>query len=145
VAKKGIMQYIQEHIATCPHLEEFRGLFARVSVDVLEEDTVTYMVGRVPAEPVIKKYVDGSAICQEVFTFASKHYYEGAENIDTNAFYDDFAEWLESSAGEMIMPGGCEIRKLEVTTGGYLFDAEGQKAQYQIQCRLEYYKQAKGA
>lgn len=139
---KSIMQYIQEYIATCPFLNDFMELFPQVGIDTMEEETTAYMVERVPAEPVVKSYVDGSSVRQEVFVFASHEVSEEAG--DVHAFYDAFSDWLESNRKDLNLPEGCEVRKLKATTGGYIYNEEGTKAQYQIQCRLEYYRPRKG-
>lgn len=47
--------------------------------------------------------------------------------------------WLPKSVEALQLPDGCYPRRFVVTTGGYIYDEEGTKAQYQIQCRLEYY------
>lgn len=138
-AVKGIMQCLQEHIETCPLLEESQGLFTKVDMDVLEEDS-GYMITRVPVETKIKTYLDGSGIYQEAFVFAGRHFYDADENIDTNAFYDGFSEWLRESKSLLILPAGMEVMKLEATTSGYVFDTEYGRVQYRIPCRLEYYK-----
>lgn len=137
---KSVMQCIQAHIAACPLLDDFEGLFPRVGIDTLGENATAYMVERVPADPVIKAYVDGTSIRQEVFLFSSREIYADEETGDIHAFYDAFADWLEESCDKLELPLGCEARKLKATTGGYIYNEEGTKAQYQIQCVLEYYK-----
>lgn len=137
---KSVMQCIQEYISMCPYLDDFEGLFPQVGIDNLEENTTAYMVERIPADPVVKAYVDGSSIRQEVFLFSSREIYASEETDDIHAFYDAFADWLEKSRNDLKLPLGCEVRKLKATTGGYIYNEEGTKAQYQIQCRLEYYR-----
>ena len=104
----------------------------------MEEEPASYLIEKTPAEPVLKRYIDGSTVRQEVFTFASREFAEGGAG-DIHAFYDAFALWLPKSVEALQLPDGCYPRRFVVTTGGYIYDEEGTKAQYQIQCRLEYY------
>lgn len=138
----SIMKAIKQYVEQCPYLEDFAQLFPVVEVDQLQERPVSYMIERAPAAPVVRKYVDGSAVCQVVFYFASRHTYAAAENIDTNEFYDQFSDWLKNNVNLLQLPEGLEVRKMETSTGGYLISAEDKTARYQIQCRLEYYKPA---
>lgn len=142
--KKGVIQCVQEFIATCPHLAAFEGLFPKVDVDKLEEDAAAYMIENVPAEPVLKNYLDGSSVRQCVFAFDSREYYEAIENIDTNNFYEEFAGWLETCTNSNELPDlgeGKEAMSIKATTPGYLYDTEGTKAKYRIQCVLKYYQE----
>lgn len=146
MTKKSIMQAIAEFIVTCPQLKEFEGLFPKVGVEILEENPTSYMIQSVPAEPKVKGYLDGSGIYRTVFAFESREYYDEIENIDTSKFYEDFAEWLDDCTREKVFPqlgNGLEPRKIKATTPGYLYDAEGTKAKYRIQCVMEYYKPKK--
>ena len=136
---KSIMNCIREHIRDqCPLLKDWEGLFPSVGIDAMEEEPASYMIEKTPAEPVLKRYTDGSTVRQEFFTFASREFAEG-ESGDIHAFYDAFALWLPKSVEALQLPDGCYPRRFVVTTGGYIYDEEGTKAQYQIQCRLEYY------
>lgn len=138
----SIMKAVKAYIEQCPYLESFARMFPVVEVDQLQEESVAYMIERAPADPVVRRYVDGSAVCQCVFYFASRHTYAAAENIDTNEFYDQFSDWLKANVNLLQLPDGLEVRKMDTTTGGYLISAENRTARYQIQCRLVYYKPA---
>lgn len=136
---RSIIDCIREHIREhCPLLKDWEGLFPSVGIDTMEEEAASYMVEKAPADPVLKRYTDGSTVRQEVFTFASREFAEG-EAGDIHAFYDAFTQWLPKSVDLLQLPAGCHSRRFQVTTGGYIYNEEGTKAQYQIQCRLEFY------
>lgn len=145
VATKSVIQSIAEFIATYPNLKQFDGLFPIVGTEIMEESPTTYMISAVPAEPVIKKYLDGSGVYQTVFALDSREYYDQIENIDTGLFYEQFSDWLTacSNSGKLpVLEGGLEPRRIRATTPGYVYDAEGITAKYRIQCVFEYYKPA---
>ena len=142
-AKKGIMESIKAFIETYPGLKDFDGLFPKVDVDTLEENATAYMIENVPAEPWVKQYVDNTGIKQVVFALTSREYYADCENADTNNFYEAFAEWLDECTRNRTMPDlgpGKEAMEIRATTPGYLYDAEGEKAKYRIQCAMKYYQ-----
>lgn len=142
---KSIIEVLKEFIETYPELKSFNGMFAKMDADTLEEDAPAYMIENVPAEPIVKRYKDGSSVRQLVFAIASREYYDAAENVETNRFYEDFADWIEDQSTKGILPElakGMEARSIKMTTHGYLYDAEGKKAQYRIQGVLKYYKPA---
>lgn len=137
-----IIKTIREHIKKCPYLEEYNGAI-RIGVDYLGTDTTTYSIEEEPADPVVKEYIDGSKQKRFAFIFCSREMYgeDVIQNLNNSGFYEDFANWLESTP--VIMDSGREFIKARATTQGYAFNIEQNKAQYQIQCELIYYEGVK--
>lgn len=136
----SIVQCVRDFIMKCPFLNE-----GKINVDYLGLDVTEYSIDAVPAETVIKKYIDGSSERQFLFNFASIEYYgaDVIQNIDNSGFYERFAKWLDdmSSSGELPeMPEGTKPIKIEALSSGYMFDSNTDTARYQIQCRLLYYQ-----
>lgn len=130
----------------CPLLQEFDEMFPMIGMEKLEEDIGSYTVQLVPSDPIVKRYVNGDTIRRVSFYFASREAYEGVANIDTSQFYEQFSDWMEEctrSGALPILEAGKEAKSMKATTHGYLIDATETKAQYQIQCELQYY-QSKG-
>lgn len=141
--KKSIIQCIREFIETYPELKDFKNVFKKVDIDKLEEDATAYMIETVPAEPIIKKYMDGSSIRQTVFALSSREYYTEFDNEGTAAFYDDFSAWVERCNDSHVLPKlpeGMESQSIKLTTNGYLMAADADKCQYRIQGILKYYQ-----
>ncbi|WP_415347948.1 chloramphenicol resistance protein [Clostridium perfringens] len=137
-----IIESIRNFIKKCPCLEEFEGAI-RIGVDYLDKESTTYSIEKVPCNPIIKKYVDGSCKKQELFIFSSRESYgpDVFNNLDNINFYEKFAEWLEEQNCNKSLPkltGKYEAEKLEVTSNGYAFQTDVDKARYQIQLRLIY-------
>lgn len=136
-----IIESVQNYIAECPLLGEF----SRLCVDFLHENANSYSIEEVPAQAVIRRYVDGTSERQFVFVFAARLFYsdEVRNNIDNSGFYERFAEWLEeqTAADDLpILANGKIATQIEAMSSGYLFDISGDfsNARYQIQCRLIY-------
>lgn len=122
----------------------------RLGVDYLPEEAKTYSVDTVPTKETVKRYLDGSAVKQYLFTLASREF--RADDIQGNtenlAFYEAFSRWVDAQNRRPRhlpeLSDGCSAQKVEVTTSGYPFlvDDHG-TARYQIQMKLTYFE--KGA
>lgn len=136
-----IIESIRSFIKQCPFLEEFEGA-VRIGVDYLDSESTTYSIEKVPCNPIIKKYVDGSSKRQEQFIFASRESYgqDIFNNLDNINFYEKFANWIEENNNNEKLPilDNKESLSLEVTSNGYAFQTDIDKAQYQIQMKLIY-------
>lgn len=137
-----IIESIREFIKKCPYLEEFEGT-VKIGVDYLEKESTTYSIEKVPSNPILKKFIDGTSKRQAQFIFASRESYgqDVFNNLDNINFYENFANWIEemNSKGEFpSLDNGKEAEKIEVTSNGYAFKTDIDKAQYQIQMRLIY-------
>lgn len=137
-----IIENIRNFIKECPYLEEFEGAI-RIGVDYLDKETTTYSIEKVPCNPIIKKYVDGSCKKQELFIFTSRESYgpDIINNLNNLNFYENFVSWLEEKnrTGDLpILDGNREVEKIEILTPGYAFATDVDKARYQIQLRLIY-------
>ena len=136
-----IIKKIREYFLDCPLIDNQ----SRINVDYLGVDAVEYTIDSVPADTIIKQYVDGGALKQYVFVFASREYYgpDTLQNMENSGFYEKFSNWIESQnyIGELpILSGNKQATKMEVLTSGYLFDTSDDNARYQIQMRLVYYE-----
>jgi len=145
---RRIMEGIRDFVKECPHLQTYLEALKRdVNVEHLEEDDKSYSIESEPIKPVVKRYLDGSAVKQFAFVFASREAYgrEVLENLENCGFYEDFADWIEECDANKKYPDigeGREVTKLAVTTTPYVFDTSMTTAKYQIQVLMRYYQKA---
>lgn len=125
------------HIETCPFLCE-----GRVNVDYVGTE-MTYSIDPLPCDPLIQRYTDGGSKKQFQFAFTSKEEYDEDTRItiENSEFCQKFEDWLELQ--NMLdnlpeLPEGKIAYKYETLNKGYLFDIDGNKAKYRIECRLLY-------
>lgn len=133
-----LIESIRNFILTYPNLND-----GRLNVDYLGFEPTEYSIDGTPVEPIIRKYVDGGTLRQFNFVFSSVEVYgqDTLNNIANSGFYEDFADWLETSskAGELPeMEVGKTPLRIEALNTGYLFDTTTNTGRYQIQCRLIY-------
>jgi hypothetical protein len=138
-----VLESIRTYILTIPFLKD-----GKIGIDYLGVEAGDYSINDVPTEIVIKKYLDGSSLRAKAFTFTSKEMYsvEYLNNLSNSGFYEDFANWLEEQTylGNLpTMATGLQAESIQALSNGYLFDVDttGDKAQYQIQCQLVYFKE----
>lgn len=130
-----LIDYIRALLRTCPLLEG-----ERINVDFLDAVNGSYSVNTSPAEPIIKRFVNGNSIRQYVFTFTSAELYgeEIRQNLENAGFWEDFTAWIESVTLPQTLEPDQEAQKIEVLSSGYAFMTDADSARYQIECRLIY-------
>lgn len=115
----------------------------RIGVNYLSAKPLHYAVNPIPAEPVIRRYTDGSTLRQFVFTVSSRESFdaETAASLDISRFYEELAEAFEKLSEENKLPvfekgSGVTPKRIEAMSTGYLIDSDETTARFQIQCRM---------
>ncbi len=137
-----VMEAVREYLAACPLLAG-----GKLNVDFLPAEAASYSIEAVPVDPVVKRYIDGSELRRCAFVLATRAYYgeQIRSQLDNLAFFEQFGDWLDAQdrAGQLpVLDAPCTASRLRVTSSGYAFAPDTDTARYQIQCQLEYYRQA---
>lgn len=116
-----------------------------INVNFLDYEIGSFSLDPVPTQPVVKKYVDGSAIKQYEFALTSKESYseDCLKNIEISNFYLDFEKWIYNNNLNNYLPElsfGQESMGIEITTNGILVNNESGDCIYQISLKLKYYE-----
>ena len=133
----SIIKAIRTHIKSCPLLEG-----ERVNVNYIGTE-MSYSTEPPPCDPIITPYVDGGSKRQFQFAFISKEEYDEDVQvaIENSGFCQEFEDWLELQNMLDILPelpGKRSPVKYETLSKGYLYDVDGNKGKYYIECRLIY-------
>ena len=133
----SVIEAIKTHIGTCPFLTN-----GHVNIDYVGTE-MSYSIDPLPCDPILQKYTDGGSRRQFQFAFTSKEHYDQDDQItiENSGFCQEFEDWLESE--NMldflpVLPEGKSAYRYETLNKGYLFDIDGNKAKYRIECRLIY-------
>lgn len=133
-----MMEAVRNYFLKCPFLKD-----GALHVNYLGSRPVEYTIDQVPAEPIVKEYVDGSSIRQLVFVFASRESYSAdtLDNLAKSSFYDDLLDWIGSNNYNETLPELPQghAQEVELLSLPYLFQVEEDRARYQIQARVTYY------
>ena len=134
--KKPIIQSIRDYVMTYPDIDD-----RKINIDYLGNG-MEYSIDPIGADPIYKRYVDGSCLKPFQFAFTSKEAYDGdaRTGIANSGFYQDFAEWTEQNNLDDILPelDGHDAIRVDVLQSGYLFSTEEDLGRYQMICRLIY-------
>ncbi|MGN1098072.1 MAG: chloramphenicol resistance protein [Clostridia bacterium] len=136
-----MIERLKEFFEECPLLEG-----GRVNINYLGSGGGDYSIENVPAEPVLKRYVDGGELRQYVFVFASREFYDEnhLQNMETARFYEELCQWIErqNESGKLpALGGGLIPQKIEVTATGGISSSKAASARFQLQGRLIYKKE----
>ncbi|WP_352400930.1 hypothetical protein [Anaerotignum sp.] len=137
---KSLTQQIREYLFSCPFLKD-----GVIHVDYLGIRPSEYSIDGVPGKKEVKAYIDGSALCQFVFTFGSVEEYgsDVETNLANSGFYENFALWLREKTRKKELPclgAKRQALAIEAEGEGYVIDTRENMARYQIQCRLIYFE-----
>lgn len=131
------------------YLEQFPGLAGGVMhVDWLPAEAQTYTIDSVPAEPVLKTYMDGSSRRQYLFQVASRVFFApDVENQAGNmAWFEEFQTWVEEKNFFRDLPAldsGRICKSIEIVSTAYPFAvSEDGMARYQVQMKMIYLQEA---
>lgn len=130
------------------YLERFPGLAGGVMhVDWLQAEARTYTIDSVPAEPILKTYMDGSSRRQYLFQVASREFFApDVENQARNmAWFEEFQDWVETQnlfRKFPVLGDRKKCQRIEIVSTAYPFSvSEDGYARYQVQMRLIYFQE----
>lgn len=136
-----IIEAIRKYIGDLECMSIFE---SAINVNFLAGEADNFSIEEIPCNPIIKKYLDGTAIRQFQFVFCSREPYssEILQNIDNSTFYENFADEIESKNNEGILPllTNGEPLKIEVISSAYTVTTEEDTAMYQINLNFKYKK-----
>lgn len=136
------IENLKKYIGKCPLLKK-----GTINVNYIGDKPVAYSIALIPAEPIVKRYVDGGTLRQFLFSFSSVEAYDEntLENMKVAQFFQDFAAWIEEQDDKGNYPDVGDAKekatRIEVLNSGYLFNEENTVAQFQIELKLTYKKE----
>lgn len=138
MANNLIIESLRNYFLPCDLLEG-----GKLNIDYLG-DNREFSIDPLPADPIIKRYVDGGTVRQFQFAFTSKDRFDGdtRTGIENSGFCQQLTEWVEKNNNNNVLPVMSDSKHtpviVEIMSSGYLFDMDADFARYQIQCRLVY-------
>ncbi|MEG1106603.1 MAG: chloramphenicol resistance protein [Eubacterium sp.] len=142
---KAIIGAVHDFIEKqCPLLDK---LVEGIGVDLLGEGVPCYVIENTACDPIIEKYVDGSADKRFAFVFAANGFYgiDVILNIENIGFFEDFSHWMDVCTRKRVFPNlgdGRVVQEMNATITPYLYDEQADVARYQVQCELIYFQPA---
>ena len=115
---------------------------SRINVDFLGETPTEFAIEKVPSEPILERYIDGSSYRQFQFQLLSCNNYgsDVMQNIANSTYYEQLYELIEKNSKKKNLPEIEGIDAIECLNDGGIVDAGTNTARYSIQMRITYYK-----
>lgn len=136
-----IIEAIRNYIS---NLDCMSTLDNAINVNYLAGEVDNFSIEEVPCNPIVKRYLDGTAVRQFQFVFCSREPYsnEILQNIDNSSFYEDFADEIEDKNNKGILPSLTtgESLKIEVISSAYTVSVTEDTSMYQINLNFKYRK-----
>ncbi len=135
----SILSAVQEYIAAYSELKEDAPVWVNYLGSVPTEYTIVPLAG----ERIVEEDIVGNTTREFPFALQSMESTAAElERIQTQEFYEAFADWLESQTLLLDFPTletGKTATKIEALGWAYLFQqGESSTGVYQIQCKLTY-------
>ena len=133
-----ILDALHTYLETCP-IFDGAGLF----VDFLPDTGAHFAVDTAPAQPVVKRYVDGRSIRQYRFDLRLQDAYDGEvlQAIANSGLFERLVDWMDAQTRARNLPAlppGKTAQTISALTTGYLYQPHAELGRWMIQCRLTY-------
>lgn len=140
--EKSFIDSIINFLKQCPVFKED----SKVNINYLGNKIEDYCLESVPAERIMKRFIDGEKEKQKIFVFASRKTYsqDEIENINNYEFFEELAEWIEKQDDNEEFPdiSGItniqEIESIEILDSPYICAINETEARYQTEIKITY-------
>lgn len=112
----------------------------QINADMLSNDINNYSLDKIPTDNTIEKWVNGTEIHRDVFSFRSRKPYsqDTINNLKNIGFYEIFESKINSNNKQGILPEIEGIESIECLNCGTLASADGHSAIFDIQIQITY-------
>ena len=117
-----------------------------VNANALSKNINSYSLDRMPVEAEVQRWVDGTTIERDVYTFRSRcaYSYKEIDNLLNVGFFEIFEETIKKNNENKILPDILGIESIECLNCGTLMDAENGTAEFNIQIQITYKEETGG-
>ena len=112
----------------------------QINADMLDNDIDNYSLDKIPTENVVTRYVNGTEIHRDVFSFRSRKTYsqDTINNLSNIGFFEKFEEVINSNNKKGVLPNIVGIQSIECLNSGTMNSADGNTAIFDIQIQITY-------
>lgn len=138
-----IIDAVREYLLSCPEL-----FGKKININCLGTKLGSLTVDNVSADVTLKKYCDGAELKQAVFTLGVRDRYDEdlGENVHTIELLEKVENWIYKQNLKNNLPRISEdkidVKGVEVTKSGHLYDTSMANGRWQMEFRLLYLQKA---
>ena len=115
----------------------------QINANMLDNDINNYSLDKIPTSSTVEKWVTGTEICRDVFSFRSRKAYsqDTINNLSNIGFFESFEEKIKSNNNKGVLPEITGIQSIECLNTGTMVSAETNTAEFDIQLQITYKKE----
>ena len=108
----------------------------------LDNEPNSYSLDKIPMQKTITKWVIGTKIQRDVYSFRSRKTYSQAtiENLKNMGFFEDFEKAIETNNKNGILPEIENIKSIECLNCATMSYAETNTSEFDIQIQITYWE-----
>jgi hypothetical protein len=112
----------------------------QINVDMLDNDINNYSLDKVPTESVVEKWVTGTEIHRDVFSFRSRTGYsqDVMTNLENIGLFETLESIINSNNKEGILPDIEGIEEIRCLNCGTMLSGETKTAIFNIEIQITY-------
>lgn len=111
-----------------------------INANALSREIDNYSLDKIPTDNIVERWVNGSEIHHDVFSFRSRrnYSYNEIENLRNIGFFEQFENLISNNNREGVLPDIEGIESIECLNCGTMVNAETNTAEFDIQIEITY-------
>ena len=112
----------------------------QINANMLSNDINNYSLDKIPTSSQIEKWVTGTEIHRDVFSFKSRNAYsqDVINNLSNIGFFEKFESMIKSNNKKGVLPDIKGIQSIECLNCGTMLTSDGSTAEFDIQIQITY-------
>lgn len=112
----------------------------QINADMLDDNVENYSLDKIPTGSTIEKWICGTEIHKDVFSFRSRRLYsqDTIENLKNIGFFEIFEQMIYENNRKGILPEIDNIESIECLNCGTMINSDGNRAEFEIQIQITF-------
>ena len=112
----------------------------QINANMLSNDINNYSLDKIPTSSQIEKWVTGTEIHRDVFSFKSRNAYsqDVINNLSNIGFFENFESIIKSNNKKGVLPEIKGIESIECLNSGTMLSSDTNTAEFDIQIQITY-------
>ena len=112
----------------------------QINANMLSNEPNNYSLDKIPTSSTVEKWITGSRICRDVYSFRSRVGYsqDTINNLINVGFFEIFEKIISSNNEEGILPEIKGIQSIQCLNCASMTNANTNTAEFDIQLQIEY-------
>ena len=112
----------------------------KINANMLSKNINNYSLDKIPTESTIEKWINGTTIHRDVYSFRSRAEYntDAINNLKNIGFFEKFESEISSNNKKGVLPNIKGIESIECLNTGTMVSANTNTAEFDIQIQITY-------